>query len=497
MAEAIATATTQDSRIVVGNGLVLLTRRIVLWVFSAVMILFLPRYLGDAGLGQLAFAQSFAALFATVLSLGLGEFLVKEIARNRTLIDTHLTTAVGIRLVMAAVVVATVYAVSQFTHSDEARLVVYVAAATAIALSFVRLMAAVLHGLEEMSLPAMSEVASRVLVLAVGIPVLIYGMGVLAYAAVLLAATVVNLALNTTFVAKRFTLGIRIHSSRIKFLIVGGAPFILMGFLLDVYNQTDTIVLRAYTSDAVVGWYAAANNIYKAIDMLPFALTAAMLPTLSRVHASGAGPAIAMAKKGMGVGALVIIPLAVGISLFSNEIITTLPYPDEFSNTVPLLTILALTIPITAFLMILGTIAIAVDRQKAWAIALLATVILNVVLNMLAAPYFRDHYANGGIGVALTTLFSEAFMVAIGLRLMPKGVIDARLAIIFLKITVAAAVMGGVALGLKGMNAPTLSVVATAGVVYVSIALATRAVTLSDLRFIVDSAKRKLGRAST
>ena len=203
-----------------------------------------------------------------------------------------------------------------------------------------------------------------------------------------------------------------------------------------------------------------------------------------------------MAKKGMGVGALVIMPLAVGISLFSNEIITTLPYPDEFSNTVPLLTILALTIPVTAFLMILGTIAIAVDRQKAWAIALLATVILNVVLNMLAAPYFQDHYGNGGIGVALTTLITEAFMVAIGVRLMPKGVIDGRLAVTFLKITFAAAVMAGTALGLKGISAPTLAVVATAGVVYVSIALATRAVTVSDLRFIVDSAKRKFGRAN-
>ena len=231
--------------------------------------------------------------------------------------------------------------------------------------------------------------------------------------------------------------------------------------------------------------------------MLPFALTAAMLPTLSRIHASGAGPAIAMAKKGMGVGALVIMPLAVGISLFSSEIIATLPYPDEFSNTVPLLTILALTIPVTAFLMILGTIAIAVDRQKAWALALLATVILNVVLNMLAAPYFRDHYGNGGIGVALTTLLTEAFMVAIGVRLMPKGVIDGRLVITFLKVAFAAAVMGGVVLGLKGVSAPTLAIVATGGVVYVSLDLATRVVTLSDLSFIVDSAKRKLGRANT
>ena len=108
-------------------------------------------------------------------------------------------------------------------------------------------------------------------------------MGVLAYGGVLVAAAVVNFGINAAYVRRRFPVGISLNVKKIKFLLVGGMPFLFMGFLLDIYNQTDTVVLRIFTDEAVVGWYAAANNIYKTIDMLPLALTAAILPTLSRV----------------------------------------------------------------------------------------------------------------------------------------------------------------------------------------------------------------------
>ena len=91
----------RDTQILVNNGIILLSRRLLLWVFSGVLVLFLPKYLGDQGLGQLAFAQSIAALFTTFLALGLSEFLIKEFARNNSLIKTHLTSAIGLRVVMS------------------------------------------------------------------------------------------------------------------------------------------------------------------------------------------------------------------------------------------------------------------------------------------------------------------------------------------------------------------------------------------------------------
>ncbi|MCI0440610.1 MAG: oligosaccharide flippase family protein, partial [Chloroflexi bacterium] len=270
MAEATATHQEQarDSRLIISNSLILIGRRAVLMVFSVVMVLFLPRYLGDEGLGQFAFAQSVGMLFMTVLTLGLGKFLTKEIARNHALIRSHLGTAIGIKVVTALVTVLIIVGVVNLTgYSENADRVLYIAAATAIALSFAMFMGDVLYGLEEMSWPAVAEVGSRLLVIAIGIPVLVMGMGVVAYSLVIFLSALVYFGLNLAYLARRFSVRLSFDPAKIRFLVVGGLPFILMGFLLDIYNQTDTIVLRVFTSDAVVGWYAAANNIYKAIDM--------------------------------------------------------------------------------------------------------------------------------------------------------------------------------------------------------------------------------------
>ncbi len=488
----------EDSRIVVSNSLILLARRVIFWVLNGILLLFLPRYLGDQGLGQLAFAQSFAMLFTTVLSLGLGMFLVKEIARNRSFIETHLGAAIGIRVLTSVVVAGLVVGITQLTtFSTDAETVMYIAATATVALSFVRLADSALAGMENMAWLAFADIVGRLVVLTAGIVVLVQGLGVVAYAIVLVAANLVNLGLVSGYLARRVRVRINFEYPRIKTLLIGGAPFILMGFLLDVYNQTDTIVLRIVAGEAVVGWYAAASQIFKTVSMLAFVFTTALFPTLSRVHASGLDASIGMARKSLMIGALGIVPMSVGISLFSHEIISNLPYPDEFQKSIPLLTILGLTIPLTAFLMILGTIAIATDRQKAWAMALLATVVLNVVLNVIAAPYFQSHYGNGGIGVALTTLVSEMFMVLIGIRLMPKGVLSHAVAITLLKVFVATGVMALVVVVARNAGLPTVPVVATGVLVYGVLVPATRAVSREDLRFVKEFIVRNLREITT
>lgn len=483
----------EDSRIVVSNSLILLARRVIFWVLNGILLLFLPRYLGDQGLGQLAFAQSFAMLFTTVLSLGLGMFLIKEIARNRSFIETHLGAAIGIRILTSILVAGLVVGITQLTtFSTDAKTVMYIAAMATVALSFVRLADSALAGMENMAWLAFADIVSKLVVLTVGIVVLVQGLGVVAYAIVLVVANFVNLGLVSGYLLRRVRVRISFEYPRIKTLLIGGAPFILMGFLLDIYNQTDTIVLRIVAGEAVVGWYAAASQIFRTVSMLAFVFTSALYPTLSRVHALGLDDSIAMARKSLMIGALAIVPMSVGISLFSSEIISNLPYPDEFRNSIPLLTILGLTIPITAFLMILGTIAIATDRQKAWAVALLATVILNVILNIIAAPYFQNHYGNGGIGVALTTLVSELFMGSIGIWLMPKGVFGHSVVLTLLKVLAATGIMALVVVVARNVGLPTVPVVVTGMLVYGALVPVTGAVSREDLGFAKEFVARNL-----
>lgn len=487
---------TRDSQIIAGNSMVMLGRRAVLWVLSGLLVLFTPRYLGDEGLGKLAFAQSMVGLFITAMSLGVGQYLIKAIARDRDMIARYLPAAIGMRLVATMLAFA---AIALFAHlagySGDARTVIFIAAATAIVVSFSHLMASVLYGLENMAWPALAEVAGKLVVVSVGVAVLVQGLGVVPYAMVLLAAAGVNLLLNAGYIARRFSLKVSFEPQAMKALFISGMPFLMMGVIMDVYNQADTVVLRFMTTEAVVGWYAAAVQIYKTLEMVPIVLTTALLPTLSRVHVNSTVSTAGIARKSIVVVGLVIVPLGLGISLLSSEIIRVLPYPEGFTNTVPLLTILALTIPITAFLTVLGTIAVAVDRQKAWALGLLVTVTLNVASNVVAASYFQEHYGNGGIGVALTTLLSEVFMVALGVRLMPRGIITWDMGISLVKVLVAGGVMVAAGLAVRWLGGGPVPLVAASSVAYCVAVLATRVVTLEDLRFLVAAVRRKVSPA--
>ena len=76
-ADAAATASNSDSQRVLSNNIVVMTRQAFLWGLNGILILFLPRYLGADGMGQLAFMLSFTSLVAVGISLGFGKFITK------------------------------------------------------------------------------------------------------------------------------------------------------------------------------------------------------------------------------------------------------------------------------------------------------------------------------------------------------------------------------------------------------------------------------------
>lgn len=493
MAQNVPTGTATDSHIVARNSIVLLTRYLAVAGMNAVLVLFLPRYLGDTGLGQLQFALSFASLFVPGVALGVRQFLIKEVARDRSQVPNYLGSAIGLRLVTAGLVFSVIII---FSHVDqrlhEARWVLYMAALGMIATAFAHLMATVLNGLEDMTGPAAGEILDKLVVVAAGIIVLVLGLGVLAYACVLLAGALAQFAFNATYLNRRFPLRLDFCMPRIKMLVLGGMPYLLMGFLLNVYHHTDVVMLRFYTQSEVVGWYAAALQLYRSVEFLPAILTTALLPTLARVHSTSPDGLAVMARKSIAVGVVVIVPLALGISLLSDEVIRFLPYPESFQNSALLLRILALTIPVTAMLTILGTIAVAVDRQRAWAIALLGTVALNVVLNAVSIPYFQRVYGNGAIAASIATVISEGFMVMVGVRLMPRGVINKELGALLLKVALAGGVMVTIGMTANALGTGAVSLAVAGAVAYIALVFATRAVTGADVMFMREAALRRV-----
>lgn len=474
-----------DSNIVVRNTAVQMLRYAAVFGANIALVLFLPRYLGDQGLGQLQFALSFVALFGFMVALGTRNYIIKEIARDRSRLPALLSTALGLRVVSASVVVALMALIAELIgQSGVALHVMYIAMAWMVVTSVWQTLAASLHGLEQMGWASFGEVANKVLVVAIGIPLLIQGGGVRTYAFVILFGAVANVLITGGYIVRFARIRIDFNLRRMTHMAVAGGPYVIMGFLLAAYMHTDVVMLRFYTSDSVVGWHAAALQIYRSVEFLPVVLTTALLPTLSRIHALGAERAAPMARRALAAMAIVMVPLGVGLSLTSGELISFFPYPPEFQNTVPVLIVMAWSVPITALLTILGTIAMAIDRQKIWASVLTVTVALNIALNAFMIPWTQDNYGNGAIGAALTTLFTEFLMILFGIVLLRRIIFERALMLTFGKVALAVALMAFAVHDAKSYGLGLWALVAAGVVTYGILALFLRVVNKADVMTI-------------
>lgn len=265
----------------------------------------------------------------------------------------------------------------------------------------------------------------------------------------------------------------------------------MMGFFVTVYSHIDVVMVRFFANEVVVGWYAAALQIFRTVEFIPLVLTTALLPTVARLHARDTAAMASIARNSIVLGALLMVPAAIGMTLIADWVIALLPYPDGFANSIPLIMLLGLATPITALLTILGTIAVAADRQKAWASALGFTLLLNVLLNALFISYFQNSTGNGAIGAVVATIISEALMVIVGIHLMSRDVIGPAVGAKLLSIAVASAGMLGLGLLLKLVGLPALAAAGIAGITYVGMVVSLKAITLGDIWFVVAAVRKK------
>jgi O-antigen/teichoic acid export membrane protein len=267
-------------------------------------------------------------------------------------------------------------------------------------------------------------------------------------------------------------------------LVAGGLPYFVWQASLLVYGQVDTILLSLMTNDAVVGWYFAAYRFIGIPAFVPIILTTVAFPALTAARGSLAFGRIA--RRALDANLLLTIPMSLGVILISDRLIDLLHYPASFHNSVLPIVLLAAGFPMVAADMILGTLLNTLDRQRQWAMVGVAAAFFNPLANLLAIPVTQDHLGNGAIGAAAITTATEVLVMAVGLRILPRGVFDSSNLIQLARCLAAAGVMMTVVLPLRSL--PIAVPVLAGSAAYGIAALGFRAVSLSDvgqvLRFV-------------
>jgi O-antigen/teichoic acid export membrane protein len=411
---------------VIDNVGALVLRQLVTWCLATALVVFLPRYLGDEGFGKTTFVIGLMTALLVVTNLGTNTFIVKRISVDAGAWSPLFWNACVVRLAVALPITALALVTLPAAGVEpEMRALLLITSATLVVASLEKSAEAAVQGLEQMRWLSLAEIANKAVVTVAGIAVLLAGYSVVTFGAVILGGWLASLAVVMFALVRLGLQRPRVSAPGCRLLVLGGLPFLISSAISQAYQWTDVAVLQTLTRAAVVGWYGVALQLYATLNFLPLILATALLPPLSRLfHAGDRDAFLKLSRQGLVFVLLISLPMAAGLALVAGDLIAFLSYPPEFDRSVPVLAVLALSLPLTGALMVTSTTMFAMDRQAQWVKVMAVSLALNVVLNAVLIEALDRGGGNGAIGAAAASAIAEAFQLALGARLLPEGLLD-------------------------------------------------------------------------
>ena len=173
-------------------------------------------------------------------------------------------------------------------------------------------------------------------------------------------------------------------------------------FAITIYVNSDTTILGILTSDYHVGIYAVATKIYTMVKSVLAAILLVSVPRLSRY--AGMQDRVNFGQlfhKIFDAMIVTVLPAVVGLFVLSREIILFISGESYLDAGMPL-RILSVALITSLFGWLYNTcVLVPWKRESEFLKATLISAALNVALNLVLIPYFKESAA------AFTTLLAE------------------------------------------------------------------------------------------
>jgi len=381
-----------------------------------IVIPYLARTLGPEGWGTAVFAQSLGEFIVLIIEFGFTFSATREIARNREskqICGGIMAGVLGAQIVLSVTAIAAALIGSQWIPllRDNRRLLMaglfYAVAQGSMPLWFYQ-------GMERMRMAASLEITGKLLALGAiltwirspedgWLALLIQGLA----PAISTAAGIVMAYRTIPFCAPNR--GLIVDAFRL------GWPMFVFRSGESLYGVGNAFVLGLFASPAVVGYFALAEKISKAMFGLLNPIRESLYPRLSSLARQGGQDAVGLVR----VGAVVMVSgglaLGAGVFVFAPALVRLLMGP-EFAPAVTVLRILAALPPILSITYSVGLQwLLPLGRDAEVNRIILTAGALNLALAVLLAPRFAH------LGMAAAVVCAEAFVCFSMVRLVVRS----------------------------------------------------------------------------
>jgi O-antigen/teichoic acid export membrane protein len=452
-------------RLVIKNTLYLTAAQVLTVPLSILMNGVMARYLGPEDFGYVYLAMTLTGFGFLAVDWGQHGALPALIAQQRSEAGKFLGSSIAWRTGSSVFVyVALALGCHFLGYSTGLQWALALVFLGSVVSSVIAACKDTVRGFERTDIPAYAHVGQQILAAALVIPVMMLGGQLRAALVAHIVAGVITLA-----VVWRTLVLVGVHSlsfgrDSLRSLLVGGTPFVFFGLAMVLTPNIDAIYLSKMAPPEVMGWYGVSRRLIGVLIFPATALIGALYPTLCRLHGTNQADFNRAASGSLRGITMLVVPAAIGTALFP-EIGIAIFSRSAFFQAENNLRIMSVFLFLVYFSMPLGTIILAAGKQRAWTIVQCLCVAVSLGLDPLLIPYFQNHYGNGGLGLCVAGVVSEALVVGCGIVLAPKGVFDRRMVKPLLLAFIAGAGMVVVGILLKHWNLWVGAVVAS--IVYV------------------------------
>lgn len=423
------------------NAIALLMGQATTSVLSVLVTIYVPRYIGPTGMGELAVASMLTGLVATILSLGMGTIMVRDIARDHRKAAHIVGAAIVIEMLMALpalLILAIITWVAGF--SAETRVVVAIASVSMVIAMLTAPFQSGFQAFEHMKYISLGSAISEAIIVFSSVAVVLAGGGVVWLSLVNVVAALVVLFLSVRWWLSIGAVRLHFNLNLMRYLLLKGLPFWASGLFLTIYLYIASLILSLTTNPTVVGWYSVPAGLFGFLLFIPTIVGTAMFPALAHAFKHAPREMVKLSRHSFNLITCISLPIAVGGGLLSKQIILTL-YGLAFGQAIPVVTIMSVMVVPMYLNIQVYQILMATGREVAWTKVMAAACVLNPLLNLALIHYYQQYHQNGAFGAAWAMLLTEGLMAVAGIALLPRGILGWSNIISIVKSSAAAGLM--------------------------------------------------------
>ena len=374
--------------------------------FTEVFVgIWIARYLGPEQFGLFSYAQSFAALFLALATLGLDGIVIRELVKDESRANKLIGTAFVLKLIGAIVVFVILAIAVNFTSNDTyTNTLIFIIASATIFQAFnvvdFYFQAKVLSKYVALTNAMTLFISSVVkIVLILNEASLIAFVWVVLFDSVVLAAGLIYIYIkkNTTFSIRNLSFD---KLTAID-LLRDSWPLILSGIVTSIYMRIDLVMIKEILDTEAVGQYAAAVRLSEAWYVIPVVIASSLFPAIVNVKKQNEELYYLRLQRLYNLMTWMAITIAIAMTLLSGWVVDLL-YDSQYDQAGGVLMIHAWS-GIFVFLGVAsGKWFLSENLQVLAFWRTFYGMIINIVLNIFLIPKY------GIQGAAAATLVSQS-----------------------------------------------------------------------------------------